>query len=204
MMDSGKFFRTAGTIVLTGAVQAIVFCLLLGIPLPQFTTSRNVETLQFQQLPEQKRAEPLQALETQAIPESAKPAPRPHHLIKHHQEQEPVAKTQVKQSKVLVVNFDKTADTDATQTTQATPTAQPEAQPSQPEQASKPNLTAEQIERQEAKEEKPNFVPVSDKLAGVAPDDSETEATADVNQNPTDQDSSAAMNSMEKSDSDQQ
>lgn len=194
-MDSGKFFRTAGTILFTGIIQAIVISIFMGVQLPQFTSSRDVESLQFQQLPEQKRMQPIQALESQPIPEPAPVAPVAHepakpkpHTSKRHQE--PVAKTESKpvetqQPKVLVVNFDKQSN------------QEPKVEVKKQEEKS--TMTAEEIQRQEAKEEQPKLVPVSDKLAGVTADDSQTEATADLNQNPTDQDSAAAMDSMEKS-----
>lgn len=204
-MDSGKFFRTAGTIFFTGVVQAIIICIFLGVPFPQLNASHDVEALQFQQLPEQKRTQPIQALESQPIPEPVaqapvapivheptKPKPR---IQKRHQEQ--VAKTEKPESKsvepqqpkVLVLSFDKGSS------------AQPKEQAKQEikKQEEQPTMTAEEIQRQEAKEEQPKLVPVSDKLAGVTADDSQTEATAAVNQNPTDQDSAEAMDSMEKS-----
>jgi|GEM_PF-5233111 len=192
-MDSGKFFRTAGTILLTGAIQAVVICIFMGVPLPQFTSSRDVESLQFQQLPDQKRTQPIQALESQPIPEPAPVAPVAHEPVKpkphpSKRHQEPVAKAEpktVEQPKVLVVNFDKQAKEEPKAVVQ--------------KQEEKTTMTAEEIQRQEAKEEQPKLIPVSDKLAGVSADDSQTEATAGLNQNPTDEDSAAAMDSMEKS-----
>jgi hypothetical protein len=84
------------------------------------------------------------------------------------------AKTEPKQeTKVLVVNFEKPAKKEEKQEVEKTPPP--------------------------PKEEKAELVPVSDKLAGVQADDSQTEAAApDMNQNPTDGDSATTMESMEK------
>jgi hypothetical protein len=183
-----KIFRTAATIVVTAIVQAVVFCLMIGLPLPQFFSSRDVESLQFQQLPEQKRTQPIQALENPApAPEPVEaPVPQKQKIRskKHIEKTEPIAESTPQpqpvsviqpadHTKVLVVNFEKSKD----------------------EEKSK---AEDQVTEKPSNDEKPKFIPVSDKLADVQADDSKTEATADVSESPTDGDSSAAMESMEK------
>jgi hypothetical protein len=181
-----NLFRTAGIVLATAVIQAVVFCLMIGMPLPQFLSSRDAESLQFQQLPEQKRTQPVEALENPNPAPVAEPvaqkekAPAKKRVKKESKESfepiaqatpqpQPVIQTQpADHTKVLVVNFEKPRDED-------------------------------KKDSKSSSEEKPKFVPASDKLAGVQADDSKTEATADVTETPADGDSSAAMESMEKS-----
>jgi len=182
--NNQKYFKTAATIVVTAIIQAVVFCLMIGLPLPQFMSSRDAESLQFQQLPEQKRTQPVEALENPAPTPAPTPAPepvaqkeKPKKAVKKHVSEpianatpqpEPVQQTQpADHTKVLVVNFEKPKDEKKEETSQ------------------------------KSSEEKPKLVPASDKLAGVQADDSKTEATADVSESPTNGASDAAMESME-------
>ena len=179
--QNSKFFRTALTVVVTAVIQSVILCMIIGLPLPQFFSSRDVESLQFQQMPEQKRTQPLQAIEikTPEVKSKARsvrhakqePIPEP---IQEATSVKPEPAIEATPTKVLVVNFDK---------------------PSTP---AKEEAKQEDVKKETA-EEKPVLVPVADKLAGVQADDSQTDSTTDANQNPTDHDAAATQDSSEKS-----
>jgi len=178
------------TVAISAIVQSIIFCLIIGLPLPQFFSSRDVESLQFQQLPEQKSAQPpVEALENPAPAPTAAPIahepmkPKPRRA-KHvaqdtamakpePQPQQPVAASQ---TKVVVVNFEKSKSED------------------------KKEEVAEQKAPTPAPEEKPQLVPVTEKLAGVQAEkeDAKTEATAAAAEVPAEPNPATAAESTEK------
>lgn len=199
--EQTKWFRTAATVVVTAIIQSIIFCLIIGLPLPQFFSSRDVESLQFQQLPEQKRTQPIEALENivpapkptpQPMPQqAAKPAKKPARMasapVKTPEPAQPEAKAS-EPTKVLVVNFERSKDEEKKEAKSEEPKIEePKAVEPQPATLNAGATTEGKL------------VPASDKLVGVqAADDSKTEATAETNSNPTDKDSSEAMQSMEE------
>lgn len=193
---SSRFFRTAVTIVVTAIIQSIIFCLIVGLPMPQFFSSRDVEALQFQKLPDQKRNQPIEALDNLPLPKA-----RPMKRAAVEKQSEAKTEDSSEATKVLVVNFNdhkvKSKKVDE-QPKQETPEVTSEPVAAEPTASESAAPQEQPTAEQKPEEEKPQFIPVSDKLAGVQADDSATEATAAVNTTPADQDSSAAVDSMEK------